>query len=90
MIQSKYRSANIVGNIEFNNQQLFIAELAGTQSKYLECFVLPIKLKYAFTLIGSLKLRKRKYYKFHMRSFTSTVPARGARAPNRAISNSCL
>ena len=26
----------------------------------------------------------------HMRRFTSTVPARGARAPNRAISNSCL
>ena len=25
-----------------------------------------------------------------MRRFTSTVPARGARAPNRAISNSCL
>ena len=26
----------------------------------------------------------------YMRRFTSTVPARGARAPNRAISNSCL
>ena len=26
----------------------------------------------------------------NMRRFTSTVPARGARAPNRAISNSCL
>ena len=26
----------------------------------------------------------------HMRRFTSTVPARGARASNRAISNSCL
>ena len=25
-----------------------------------------------------------------MRRFTSTVPARGARAPNRATSNSCL
>ena len=26
----------------------------------------------------------------HMRRFTSTAPARGARTPNRAISNSCL
>ena len=26
----------------------------------------------------------------HMRRFTSTAPARGAQAPNRAISNSCL
>ena len=26
----------------------------------------------------------------NMRRFTSTVPARSARAPNRAISNSCL
>ena len=26
----------------------------------------------------------------YMRRFTSTVPARGARASNRAISNSCL
>ena len=26
----------------------------------------------------------------YMRRFTSTAPARGARAPNRAISNSCL
>ena len=26
----------------------------------------------------------------HMRRFTSTAPARGTRAPNRAISNSCL
>ena len=26
----------------------------------------------------------------HMRRFTSTTPARGARAPNRALSNSCL
>ena len=26
----------------------------------------------------------------HMRRFTLTVPARGARTPNRAISNSCL
>ena len=26
----------------------------------------------------------------YMRRFTATVPARGARDPNRAISNSCL
>ena len=31
-----------------------------------------------------------KLYKKYMRRFTSTVPARGARALNRAISNSCL
>ena len=29
-------------------------------------------------------------YKIYIRRFTSTVPARGARALNRAISNSCL
>ena len=30
------------------------------------------------------------FYIEHMRRFTATVPARGARARNRAISNSCL
>ena len=29
-------------------------------------------------------------YRTYMSRFTSTVPARGARTPNRAISNSCL
>ena len=34
--------------------------------------------------------RKNKLDRTYMRRFTSTVPARGARAPNRPISNSCL
>ena len=34
----------------------------------------------------TISLRHKPY----LRRFTSTVPARGARAPNRAISNSCL
>ena len=34
--------------------------------------------------------RIKKFCTIHMRRFTSSAPARGARAPNRAISNSCL
>ena len=42
---------------------------------------------------ASLQIIDHKFLKpdhTHMRRFTSTAPARGARAPNRAISNSCL
>ena len=35
-------------------------------------------------------LKKVNNLILHMRRFTSTVPARGARVPNHAISNSCL
>ena len=39
--------------------------------------------------IVCLKVYQDKFGFCYMRRFTSTVPARGARASNRAISNSC-
>ena len=41
-----------------------------------------------YTYNGTYLIKKNK--KTDMRRFTSTAPARDARAPNRAISNSCL
>ena len=49
--------------------------------------LIPFEVVYQLVIIY---MKLYLYYFFYMRRFTSTVPARGARALNRAISNSCL
>ena len=54
-------------------------------------YILQLCFIYVYVKITSqLSSQIRAFQEAHMRRFTSTAPARDARAPNRAISNSCL
>ena len=66
---------------KINDKSVKIQLVNSSQNKYYSD-------NHTFRIVGELQLEQLII--LYMRRFTSTVPARGARAPNRAISNSCL
>ena len=80
----------------FFRKKLFLNKFAFSWSHDNKSKNYPIVLKFG-TDVAFIHLqdefvaqKNRSITKKDMKRFTSIVPARGARAPNRAISNSCL
>ena len=74
-------------------ERIYIMKLLDVMALFTLCITqtLFIRIKvYLCSTFAPLSYSPSLVFISHMRRFTSTVPARGARAPNRTISNSSL